>query len=133
MQPPPQSLVPPRTNRPSRAETQAALAAQVDRALQADEHGATLKLHPHSKTMETVVGALPLSPVMDPAWIEAKRRFRTPKPKTPAHTYLGRFRKKLYLNPYGTSKKSFPPALPHSGRCPILGSAHARDLADGNT
>ncbi|PNH65157.1 hypothetical protein VD0002_g3750 [Verticillium dahliae] len=88
------------TNRPSRAETQAALAAQVDRALQADEHGATLKLHPHSKTMETVVGALPLSPVMDPAWIEAKRRFRTPKPKTPAHTYLGRFRKKLYLNPY---------------------------------
>ncbi|KAM0496857.1 hypothetical protein D7B24_006951 [Verticillium nonalfalfae] len=88
------------TNRPSRAETQAALAAQVDRALQADEHGATLKLHPHSKTIETVVGALPLSPVMDPAWIEARRRFRTPKPKTPAHTYLGRFRKKLYLNPY---------------------------------
>ncbi|KAM0274883.1 hypothetical protein ACHAQH_007772 [Verticillium albo-atrum] len=88
------------TARPSRAETRAALAAQVDRALQADEHGATLKLHPESKTIETVVGDLPISPVMDPAWMEARRRFRMPKAKTPSHTCVGRFRKKLYLNPY---------------------------------
>ncbi|KAM0327695.1 hypothetical protein ACHAQA_005990 [Verticillium albo-atrum] len=88
------------TARATRDETRAAFAAQVDKALQTDEHGAALKLHPETKTITTAAGDLPISPVMDPAWIEARQRFRTPKPKTPAHTYVGRFRKKLYMNPY---------------------------------
>ncbi|OTB02602.1 hypothetical protein M426DRAFT_322523 [Hypoxylon sp. CI-4A] len=39
------------------------------------------KIDPENKTVETAVGDLPLSPVMDPTFWEATRRHQGPKPK----------------------------------------------------
>ncbi|KAK2059698.1 hypothetical protein LY76DRAFT_14610 [Colletotrichum caudatum] len=60
-----------------------------------------LKVDSANKTIGTSVGDLPISPVMDPRWMEARTRYRTPKPKRPKDVLpAGRFRKKLEANPY---------------------------------
>ncbi|KAK2025553.1 hypothetical protein LX32DRAFT_567922 [Colletotrichum zoysiae] len=60
-----------------------------------------LKVDSTNKTIGTSVGDLPISPVMDPRWMEARTRYRTPKPKRPKDVLpAGRFRKKLEANPY---------------------------------
>ncbi|GKT94920.1 esterase-like protein [Colletotrichum tofieldiae] len=60
-----------------------------------------LKVDSINKTVGTSVGDLPISPVMDPRWMEARTRYRTPKPRRPKDVLpAGRFRKKLEANPY---------------------------------
>ncbi|ROT39885.1 hypothetical protein SODALDRAFT_349989, partial [Sodiomyces alkalinus F11] len=86
----------------ARGHRRAELAARINQSLKDDEHGNQLELHSNTKTVSTPVGDLPISPVMDPAWMEAKERFKTPKakPKQTKGKDGGRFRKKLFLNPY---------------------------------
>ncbi|KAI1099827.1 hypothetical protein F4804DRAFT_320803 [Jackrogersella minutella] len=51
-----------------------------DKPLASDwEH--IFQVNPEDKTVETAVGNLPLSPIMDPTFWEARRRFQTPKAK----------------------------------------------------
>ncbi|WDK23147.1 hypothetical protein CGRA01v4_14438 [Colletotrichum graminicola] len=60
-----------------------------------------LKVDSMNKTIGTSVGDLPISPVMDPRWMEARTRYRAPKPRRPKDVLpAGRFRKKLEANPY---------------------------------
>ncbi|KAH6686475.1 hypothetical protein F5X68DRAFT_276477 [Plectosphaerella plurivora] len=77
------------------------LEAKVTSSLGGDEHGNALALDTTSKKIHTPAGDLPISPVMDPDWIEARQRFKTPKPKpTTSPSSMGRFRKKLAQNPF---------------------------------
>ncbi|KAK2009257.1 hypothetical protein LZ32DRAFT_620798 [Colletotrichum eremochloae] len=60
-----------------------------------------LKVDSMNKIIGTSVGDLPISPVMDPRWMEARTRYRTPKPRRPKDVLpAGRFRRKLEANPY---------------------------------
>ncbi|KAI1501057.1 hypothetical protein F5X99DRAFT_211857 [Biscogniauxia marginata] len=45
------------------------------------DEGEILKIDQDKKTIETAVGELPLSPIMDPSYWEATRRHQTPKAK----------------------------------------------------
>lgn len=77
--------------------TEEALTKQVESGLGHDAEGNPLKIDIESKTVKTASGSLPLSPVLDPKWMKAKRR---PKKKT-AGKISGQFRKKLSNNPFG--------------------------------
>lgn len=87
----------------ARTQRRAELATKINQTLKDDKHAAQVELRPDTKTVSTPVGDLPISPVMDPAWMEAKERFKTPKAKQTKGKDGGRFRKKLFLNPYGSS------------------------------
>ncbi|TKW50632.1 hypothetical protein CTA1_5679 [Colletotrichum tanaceti] len=64
-------------------------------------YGPGLKVDSLNKTVGTSVGALPISPVMDPRWMEARTRYRSPKAIRPGNNVpAGRFRRKLRSNPY---------------------------------
>lgn len=83
------------------------LAAKLSSSLGGDEHGNALALDTTSKKINTPAGELPISPVMDPDWIEARQRFKTPKPKaTTTAASMGRFRKKLAQNPFAQALAS---------------------------
>ncbi len=62
-----------------------------------------VQVDPENKTVKTVVGDLPISPLMDPAFHQARRRFTEPKPRITEHKPT-KFQRKLARNPYG----SFP-------------------------
>ncbi|KAF4967461.1 hypothetical protein FSARC_4984 [Fusarium sarcochroum] len=78
------------------ALTQDVLLRQVESKLGQNARGQPIKVDPDSKTIETDSGSLPISPVMDPAWMKARRRQK----KEPAGKISGQFRKKLSNNPY---------------------------------
>jgi hypothetical protein len=61
----------------------------------------TLKIDKDAKTVETAVGDLPLSPVMDPMFWEARERFKQkkPRPGRPGNALERELRK----NPFGKS------------------------------
>lgn len=69
----------------------------VEAGLGEDTRGNRLRIDAESKTISTAAGSLPISPVFDPVWIQARRRQRKEDPSKP----MGRFRKKLANNPYG--------------------------------
>jgi hypothetical protein len=77
--------------------TQDALLEQVESQLGHDLDGKPLRVDPDAKTVTTATGSLPISPIMDPAWIKTKRR---PKKSDPGKI-SGQFRKKLSNNPFG--------------------------------
>lgn len=77
-----------------------AIRQKVEAGLGDDTHGNPLRIDTESKTISTAAGALPLSPVLDPAWIKATRRQRKDDPGQ----RMGRFRKKLANNPYGQQR-----------------------------
>jgi hypothetical protein len=56
---------------------------------------------PESKTVKTVVGELPLSPLMDPAFHEARDRFTRRKEPEAPNMEKDKFRRLLERNPYG--------------------------------
>jgi hypothetical protein len=66
--------------------------------------GASLEIDSEGKTIKTAVGELPLSPIMDPTFWEARERFKKKKPKPgKAETAIEReFRK----NPFGKASTS---------------------------
>ncbi|KAK7749589.1 hypothetical protein SLS53_000165 [Cytospora paraplurivora] len=51
-----------------------------------------------NKTIDTAAGSLPISPLLDPTWREARNRV-TPKER-PDKSKLNRFQRSLYQNPY---------------------------------
>ncbi|KAI0835850.1 hypothetical protein F5Y06DRAFT_275563 [Hypoxylon sp. FL0890] len=55
--------------------------ANTSSAQLASDRDDVFKIDPQNKTVETVVGDLPLSPVMDPTFWEARRRHQAPKAK----------------------------------------------------
>lgn len=83
--------------------TREALAQKVEAGLGHDADGKSLKINPEAKTVSTAAGDLPISPIFDPAWMQARRKTAKSAPGPP----LGRFRRKLANNPFGTA--SFEP------------------------
>ena len=81
----------------------------VQESLRRDEEAGALKVDPERKTVSAAGAELPLSPVMDPEFLEASQKFRVPK-SGPKGEPAGRFRKLLAENVYGPS-----PAPPSSG------------------
>jgi hypothetical protein len=77
--------------------TEEALTKQVESGLGHDAEGNPLKIDIKSKTVSTASGPLPISPVLDPNWMKAKRRPQ----KKDAGKVSGQFRKKLSNNPFG--------------------------------
>lgn len=72
------------------------------------------------KTIQTAAGKLPISPLLDSTWVEARQR-KKPKAR-PDKSAQNRFQRQLRQNPYGTSWQwvSWSPRLlsfsPRSGR-----------------
>ncbi len=65
----------------------------------------TVQVDSKNKTVKTAVGVLPVSPLMDPAFHQARRKFTEPKPRATEHKPT-KFQRKLARNPYGSS--SYP-------------------------
>lgn len=123
------------SSKAEQAEARAAFAAKVTESLRGDEHGDTLTLKPEVKRIQTAAGDLPISPLMDPEWMEATSRHKTPKPKAKSALQKnGRFRKKLLMNPYGQSLASYAPCAElisySSSPCDAL--AQVRRLRQGH-
>jgi len=82
----------------------------VSRALQATKHSikvtnesySAIPIDTEKKTVRTPIGELPLSPMMDPSFHEAKQRFKKPKPRISPYKPT-KFQRHLVRNPYGTS------------------------------
>ena len=72
--------------------TEEALAAQVQAGL-----GDDVKLNLETRTIDTTELSLPISPLFEPKWIKPRKR----ETKVAAHPQ-GRFRRKIFNNPYGT-------------------------------
>lgn len=60
-----------------------------------------------TKTVNTVVGPLPLSPLMDPSFHEARQRFTKPKDPESSTSEKTKFRRLLERNPYGRLPLAF--------------------------
>lgn len=65
------------------------------------------------KTIETAIGALPISPLLDASWRDRRKRGE-PKPK-PNLLKISRFQKRLYRNPYAKMLAE-PPRMCHLTR-----------------
>ncbi|KAL6407863.1 hypothetical protein AUP68_08888 [Ilyonectria robusta] len=76
--------------------TKEALLQQAESQLGHDVDGNPLRIDADKKTVTTAVGSLPISPIMDPAWMKAGRR---EKKRDPGNI-SGQFRKKLSNNPF---------------------------------
>lgn len=57
-------------------------------------------IDPESNTIDTAVGDLPISPLMDPNFHTARQRFTQRKPLSPPYK-LTKFQRSLARNPYG--------------------------------
>jgi hypothetical protein len=79
--------------------TKEALLQKVEAGLGYDADGEALKVNSEAKTISTAAGDLPISPIFDPAWMQARRKTA----KAPQGPPLGRFRRKLANNPFGTA------------------------------
>lgn len=82
--------------------TKEALLQQAESQLGHDVDGNPLRIDADKKTVTTAVGSLPISPIMDPAWMKAGRR---EKKRDPGNI-SGQFRKKLSNNPFGRTNKN---------------------------
>ncbi|KAL7812115.1 hypothetical protein V8C44DRAFT_90178 [Trichoderma aethiopicum] len=78
------------------ALTKEALLQKVEAGLGHDADGKPLKIDAEAKTISTAAGDLPISPIFDPAWMQARRKTAKAAPGPP----LGRFRRKLAHNPF---------------------------------
>ncbi|KAL2132236.1 hypothetical protein VTI74DRAFT_4059 [Chaetomium olivicolor] len=79
-----------------------------------DDGYSAVRIDFENRTVPTVVGDLPISPLMDPSFHEARQRFRKPKPKPSQTGYKPtKFQRKLSRNPYALAL-----AAPVR-RCPI--------------
>ncbi|TWU77632.1 hypothetical protein ED733_008021 [Metarhizium rileyi] len=76
--------------------TKDALKQRVESGFETESGDSNISLDSEKKIISTSIGDLPLSPLFDPDWIQARRRQRKPNPSKPT----GRFRKKLANNPY---------------------------------
>ncbi|KAG7417854.1 hypothetical protein DER46DRAFT_591841 [Fusarium sp. MPI-SDFR-AT-0072] len=73
-----------------------ALLSQIESELDRLASGKRARIHPEDKTVDTDAGRLPISPVMDYKFMQARRRTKKAMPTA----ISGQFRKKLSNNPY---------------------------------
>ncbi|KAF5580031.1 hypothetical protein FPCIR_10861 [Fusarium pseudocircinatum] len=73
-----------------------ALLNQIESELDRMASGKRARVHPEDKTVDTDAGRLPISPVMDYKFMQARRRTKKAMPTA----ISGQFRKKLSNNPY---------------------------------
>ncbi|KAF5631788.1 hypothetical protein F52700_6710 [Fusarium sp. NRRL 52700] len=73
-----------------------ALLNQIESELDRMASGKRARIHTEDKTVDTDAGRLPISPVMDYKFMQARRRMRKANPTA----ISGQFRKKLSNNPY---------------------------------
>ncbi|KAF4945755.1 hypothetical protein FGADI_11687 [Fusarium gaditjirri] len=73
-----------------------ALLNQIESELDRMASGKRARIHPEDKTVDTDAGRLPISPVMDYKFLQARRRTKKAMPTA----ISGQFRKKLSNNPY---------------------------------
>ncbi|KAH7254149.1 uncharacterized protein BKA55DRAFT_567086 [Fusarium redolens] len=73
-----------------------ALLNQIESELDRLASGKRARIHPEDKTVDTDAGRLPISPVMDYKFMQARRRTKKAMPTA----ISGQFRKKLSNNPY---------------------------------
>ncbi|KAF5713990.1 hypothetical protein FMUND_7655 [Fusarium mundagurra] len=73
-----------------------ALLNQIESELDRMASGKRARIHPEDKTVDTDAGKLPISPVMDYKFMQARRRTKKAMPTA----ISGQFRKKLSNNPY---------------------------------
>ncbi|KAF4440102.1 hypothetical protein FACUT_3625 [Fusarium acutatum] len=73
-----------------------ALLNQIESELDRMASGKRARIHPEDKTVDTDAGRLPISPVMDYKFMQARRRTKKAMPTA----ISGQFRKKLSNNPY---------------------------------
>lgn len=59
------------------------------------------EVNPETKTIQTVAGSLPISPILDPAWRKARQRKKGKLP--PNKNKFNRFQRRVEGNPYGQS------------------------------
>jgi len=71
-----------------------------------DDAYLNVQIDSENKTIKTAVGDLPLSPLMDPAFHEARQRWRGPKPTSTGHKPT-KFQAQLARNPYGSAPCPF--------------------------
>ena len=83
--------------------TKEALLQKVEAGLGRDADGKPLKIDAEAKTIATAAGDLPISPIFDPAWMQARRKTAKAAPGPP----LGRFRRKLANNPFGMTSSIY--------------------------
>ncbi|KAF4589173.1 Esterase-like protein [Ophiocordyceps camponoti-floridani] len=76
--------------------TREAILKRVESGLGEDVHGNPLRINVEEKTLSTAAGSLPISPLLDPLWIQRRRRQRKERPQR----WGGRFSKMLNRNPY---------------------------------
>ncbi|KAH7152770.1 hypothetical protein EDB81DRAFT_433714 [Dactylonectria macrodidyma] len=76
--------------------TEKALLEQAESQLGLDVDGNRVRIDTDTKTVNTAVGQLPISPIMDPDWIRGGRREKKRAPGI----ISGQFRKKLSNNPF---------------------------------
>jgi hypothetical protein len=67
-----------------------------------DDGYSNVQINAESKTVTTAVGELPISPLMDPAFHEARLKFTKPKPQRQEHK-LTKFQRQLARSPYGNA------------------------------
>lgn len=65
-----------------------------------------LQVDPSDKTVKTAIGKLPVSPLMDPAFLEARRRYKMPKRVDSPTAKKSKVRRALDRNPYGKSPRT---------------------------
>ncbi|KAF9872057.1 esterase-like protein [Colletotrichum karsti] len=85
------------------ARTRRELADRLSRGLGEDGDGNKIILDTANKTVTTAVGELPISPFMDPDFMEARSRWRNPKEKArrePPTDLKGRAKAKLRVNAF---------------------------------
>lgn len=70
------------------------------RAVSDDASLTTVQIDSENKTVQTAVGELPISPLMDPAFHQARRKYTEPKPRKSEYKKTKNERK-LARNPYG--------------------------------
>lgn len=91
-------------SRPQRGRTP--VLQSVQDSLRADAASGALSVDADDRSVSAAGRRLPLSPVMDPEFLQRQQRWRGPKEK-PQGLPVGRFRQLVHANIYGP----FPPGL----------------------
>lgn len=77
------------------------LEAKFNQGLDKDGNGNPIRINRENKAVSTPRGSLPISPIMDPEFVEARKRYKQPKEKARVSQIKSRFRKEMLVNPFG--------------------------------
>jgi hypothetical protein len=85
-------------------QTEATEATESAPTLSVEDYS-QVQINPESKTVTTAVGSLPISPLMDPAFHEARLKFKQHK-EPYVKSKSTKFQRLLARNPYGNTSYS---------------------------